>query len=499
MENCKKIVDILKSTMKDKKFWIFTAIVMIFFGVLINVEYAVDTYAVFSENIKKVICINFLSSGRFITAIFSAIAIKLKISEYNIYIYSFIMAIVSLILSLYILEKIIYKDVKKDSLSIIITTLRVLNAFIIELFLFIEKGILIFSILMSVISLKYLIKYFENKEKKELFKVLFFMFISIGSYQGTVGLFIALALPYILKYSKNFKEFIKNNLITAVAYIIPAILDLFVTKIFNSTRVSGKVVILDTIKKILSGIESMFQTYLVMPKNVFLIFFIIIIISIIYKILINKKENKYKILDIFKVIYIIAGTILVAVMPQLIQDTNSIFMVPRSTFTFASLCGILLLYLFMNYSFKENRVINLKNVLIILSILYLLIQFKSFSKIEISRYELNTIDKNISLQIINEINNYEKSTGNIIKNIAVYKDKNPNYNCGDIVPIGDMNIRAYYADWGIKGIVNYYLGRYLNLVNSDENIQKKFDLEDWNDFNINQLIFDNDTLNICVY
>ena len=38
------------------------------------------------------------------------------------------------------------------------------------------------------------------------------MFLANGSYQGTVGLFVAVTLIYIIKYSKNIKDFILLSL-----------------------------------------------------------------------------------------------------------------------------------------------------------------------------------------------------------------------------------------------------------------------------------------------
>ena len=170
----------LKNNTNIKKIMIFFAITMIFFGMLINRECATDTYAVFTTGAKENI-IHFLGTGRFVTAIAIVIVRLLRLNENCIYFLSFAVACISLIASLYELEKIIYKDVKKNVISIILATLIVLNAFIIELFLFIEKGILITSILFVILAIKHLIKFFESRDKKEFFKVLVWMFLANGS------------------------------------------------------------------------------------------------------------------------------------------------------------------------------------------------------------------------------------------------------------------------------------------------------------------------------
>lgn len=76
------------------------------------------------------------------------------------------------------------------------------------------------------------------------------MLLSNFSYQGVVGIFIAIAIIYILKYSKNIKEFIINNIVVALSYGIPAIIDYVLIKIVcKSSRVSGNIIWPESLKK----------------------------------------------------------------------------------------------------------------------------------------------------------------------------------------------------------------------------------------------------------
>lgn len=509
-----------KENIKDIIF--FFIISIIFFGIFINMEYATDTYTVFSVGAKQDI-IHFLGSGRFVTAFFTLIARILNLGETSIYLISYIMAIISLVLSLYEMKKIISKDIKSNIMSRIISVFIVMNVFIIELFLFIEKGVLILSILFNVYAVKYLIKYFETKNKKELLKVLLFMFLANGSYQGTVGLFIAISLVYIIKYSKNIKEFFINNIITAVAYIISAVVDLGIAKIFAGDRVSGNIILSESISKVLSSTKNMLQSFDILPKNVFCYSVIFIIAIILIEILTNKekiKENNKKknlvgkVIQILEVCYIVLGIYLVTILPQLMQNTASIWVVPRSTYTFASLLGILMLYLFIN--FKDNiikncgkeeqekkssiaKVINLKNIIIAFSMIFIFIQYYNFQKIEMDRYELNEEDKNISLQIIESIKQYEAETENTVINIAIYNDKNIKYSYKDIKVIGDLNVRAYSADWATKSILEYYAKKQFNVVQKNEKIEEYFKNKNWDFYNEEQLVFNDNTLHLCCY
>lgn len=483
----------LKDSIDLKKIIIFFAITIIFFGMLINMEYATDTYSVFTIGARKNI-IHFLGTGRFVTAIIIVIVRLLNLKESCIYFLSFVMACICLIASLYELEKIIYKDVKKNVISIILSTLIILNAFIIELFMFIEKGILIASILFIILAIKHLIKYFENKDKKEILKTLVWMLLANGSYQGTVALFIAIATVYVLKYSKNIKAFVLNNVVLGICYAIPAIIDLIIGKIFAGERISGKIILSESIQKVMQGTKSMMYSYNMLPKYIFLVFLGLAIGFVVFEIIKNKSSVNTKVIQILSVIYIILGTLVATILPQLMQNTESIWMVARSTYAFSSLIGIVLLYTFINFNVKKAEY-----VIVLMSICYLCVQYKSFTEIEISRYKLNYIDKEETLNILNYIEEYENETGNKIENIVVYQDKYVTYTYKDLFVTGDLNVRAYSSDWATKGILEYYSGRKFENVEKKKELEERFEKEDWKSFSKEQLVFENNTLHICCY
>ena len=116
-------------------FYTFTT--LLFFGMLIKFEFATDTYAVFNFN-KEEVFMQYAMSGRFITGFIFKIFKSINISEKIIYALSYLLAVISTILSQYFLYKII-EDVKNKTIRILIPTLIIINLFSIELFMFIEK------------------------------------------------------------------------------------------------------------------------------------------------------------------------------------------------------------------------------------------------------------------------------------------------------------------------------------------------------------------------
>lgn len=470
----------------------YTFITLLFFGLLIKLEFATDTYAVFNFD-KKAVFMQYAMSGRFVTGIVFKILKNINISEKLMYVLSYTLAIICTILSQYYLYEIVSKDVREKYLNLLIPTLIIINPFSIELFLFIEKGIMWFGVLMCIVAVKNIIQFFETRQNKHIIYSIFSMFIANCSYQGVVGIFVAILLVYILKLSKNIKDFLINNIIVGNVYAIPAIIDYLLVKVlFKSSRINGKINIIESIKIILKNTFNMtVKTYEILPKYAF-----ILLILFTFTVFCSKiwKEKK-RILNIAKILYIIFGVTFFAILPQIIQPTNSIWFVPRVTYCFASMYGILVLFIAIKYNVDSFS----KNLILIISFLLIFFQGQKFIKVEKDRYILNKQDEQISMRIVEQINNYETQTGNKIECIAVYQDKNPNYTYEGIFAIGDMNIKCYYTDWSTIEILKYYVKRDLKLVKKDEKIEKNFKKQDWDKFNSNQIIFKENTINICNY
>ena len=115
----------IKNILTDNVWWIFTAITLIFFGTLYKMEFAVDTYATLSFTMKEFIN-QFASSGRFLLIFVGIIFKILNFNNKTIYILSYLMAIMCMVISLYKLYSIIKEDIGSKFLKILIPILIVL-------------------------------------------------------------------------------------------------------------------------------------------------------------------------------------------------------------------------------------------------------------------------------------------------------------------------------------------------------------------------------------
>ena len=151
----------IKNIVTDKKIYIFTIFTLLFFGIFCVMQYAPDTYSVFTNTPKENLT-HFFSCGRLVTGVFLyGLMGILKLDAITVYMISYGLAIFCTIVSLYKIDKIFNEDVKSTKLSVLASLLIILNVFSIELFVYIEKGILMLSVLLCVLAVEQIKKFFE--------------------------------------------------------------------------------------------------------------------------------------------------------------------------------------------------------------------------------------------------------------------------------------------------------------------------------------------------
>ena len=117
----------------------------------------------------------------------------------------------------------------------------------------------------------------------------------------------------------------------------------------------------------------------------------------------------------------------------------------------------------------------------------------------IDNYIGNYLDKQATIEIKNHIEEYEKNTGNLVDSICIYHDKATKYVYDNVKASGDMNIRAYSADWCIPKILQLYTGKEFKVLEGTEDLKEKFSQNNWDSFNKEQIIFDNNIMHLCTF
>lgn len=488
----------VKEIFKDKKLYIFLLISLVFFGIFVRTNFATDTYAVIGYS-RENITDNFLRSGRIITALWWNLMCFTKLTIGKVHFISAIVAFGALTLSLYKICRIIEKDLKNEILSIILSTVIIINPFSLELFMYIENGIMILAVLFCICALESFIKILDDdNKKKNIILSLIYMTLAVFCYQGVVAIFVALSVIYILRKSEKFTEFIKNLVLSLIIYGVPALLNFIIVRfVFVGQRVDGEIEIMESISKLIFGCKSMLITYFILPKYFYMACLGIILLVYFYAICHSKKW-----LEIIKLCFLVFITTILTILPQAMQNTDFISFVPRSTYAFASIFGMieLMCVLFIKENLDNNKLEEYtKNIIVVLSSVFLMVQFYRFNFIEVDHYNMNYLDKSISLKIGQMIEEYEKTTGNKVEKISIYKDSETVYGYSNLFIVGDINASGFDTSWSDANMINYYNNLNLKKVKNNEEIKQHFSEENWDKFNEKQVVFEGDTLHLCIY
>ena len=476
-----------------KKTMIFAIFTLLFFGIFIKINYSVDTYLLFaSQNLGYVQ--EYLRSGRLVTVIFFRFMQLMKMQPEMMYSISFIIAIACITCAMSILFNVLKKYIKDEMLSGLVTIMIIINPFVIELWLFVEMGIMMLSILASVIAFKYFDEFIEQKDKKNIYLCIFFLTIALFSYQGTVGIFIALSVLTIIINSTNIKHFLKNNLWMFLCYGIPTIINFLVVMLIGNTRVGVKNNYFETFKFIINASgKHLFSGFGLYPISLFIILHIVSLLYVLFLILKQKQDKSKK---CFYLLYIILMTYFFTIITIIPQDIKSAVMFPRNSYSFGSIIGIIFAFAIILLTKEEKK--NQNKIMIYISFIVLLMEFVQFTIIGINRYIVNYMDKYIALQIEEKINKYEKETGYTIKKLAIYNLDNSEVFYPDLQDM--INVSAKSEKLSNKALLVFYLRKELIDAEEDSKIYNKyFKDKNWKFFDLDQIVFYENTMHWYLY
>lgn len=475
-----------------KKLSCCTLVVLLFFGFFAKMNYTADTYSVIADNPNEIFH-NFIKCGRFLTAISFKVLLVLHVPIKIAYLLSFVIAVISLIATIYLLEELIrkWKVTRNGYLSLLLSIAILINPFSIELFFYIEKGIMVTSLLFDVLGAIYLSKYLDNKKNKSnlLFSFITMCFAAC-TYQGTMGLFIALATIDIISRKDPIGSFARNTLLSGFLYAIPALLDIVVIKILaNDGRINGEIVLLESVKKIIIGAVKMLKMCDIFPYQILLVLLVICASVGIY----SASTKNAKVKTAISILWATLVVFIASLAPQIIQSTNSIWIVPRVIYVWASLFPIICSIISFCNKKKKVRYVMTASVLC-----FLLISYFSFANIITDNYSLNSLDRNKAKEILSEISNYEADSGLEVRAVTFATDQHPLYSYEGIPTFGDMNVSAFYTSWSDISILNYYSGKgYYD--GGNEEFKEECEKKDYSESDGLQLSFKNNEALICLF
>ena len=229
------------------------------------------------------------------------------------------------------------------------------------------------------------------------------------------------------------------------------------------------------------------------PKYGYLILLAILTVIFIIGIVLRKKDY----FMILEYVTLIILSIIVPIIPILATPTEAQYIEPRMAMCFGSIIGILVIFLLAVVEINKNKylLIALGSITIINFVL------NSIFLIEASSATLvtNRLDHFIAKDIIQEIEKYETTSGEKIKNIGIAFDKQYTMYYESEPALRCYNVRSMGTSWAVKEVITTFIGRKFANVNVPQNIKDKFAQKDWDRYSKEQLIFEGENLYICIY
>ncbi len=224
--------------------------------------------------------------------------------------------------------------------------------------------------------------------------------------------------------------------------------------------------------------------------NLFSNYFIptVIVVSLILLLIFKKLEN------ILDYLFVVLIAILSCSIPPLLGKYISIE--ARTITSIGSIIGISIIILVK--SLTQNDKIYKRIIILIFSISIFCINSFNYINNGIMIYNSNKLEKEELQNIASTIRKYEETEQKKITKVAFYSDRereNTFLNYSN----NSFTIKSICTTYARKDCVQYYLDENLTEINQNEELTEYFSMKNWTSFSKEQLIFEDDTVHICVY
>lgn len=500
------------STLSRQKQVLFSAvfaaaIVLLYYGGNGSIRFSVDTYQILTH-LREEAAMAAQLNGRFCTALLYTAFLHSGMTPEAMFWVSYGLGLVLLTVSVFLLTRIFLRFFRWPTACVLTAALLCCPA-VLEYFLYFETASFLLSLLCVVLAFALVLRYFQTGKKRMLAGALLCLFPSIFSYQAITPGFVVLCLPFLIFFcGKRFGLFLKNNLLTAALYAIPnaaafAYLHLFSAEnraqsIYTSLSEALYNAIHHT-KEIWMG---MFQV-IVVPSfgSVYLKYRIHILLTVLLVLLsaaaavhrfIKDRSAAGLAVRLFSIGYILVGCAALQFLFMLMGEMSLRLSLPLSMVN-----GSLAVNLFLNILERQKR--SVWGILCLCLILVQCIGVAAGTHLAFrEQYQVNALDKAEAEEVIAAITAYEQAASTEITNISIYFADSAPTPYPTRFPLFGLS-RAMSVSWSDAAHISYYLGRDLEKLDNQPDIQAQFAQQQLPPGSPNQFLFTGDTVHICVY
>lgn len=472
-------------------------LVLLNFGIDYSFEYATDTYSTFHEKGTWVHVL--YENGRPLKSLIFYIFETLNIPAGLIYHLSHFLGIIFLTFAVACFSVILLPYVKSEVLGVVLSFTILANPFIINFWLFEEKSLFMLIILLNVIAGIITLNRWTDKSNRPLWQdiviIQICLWISVSMYQTGIFAYVVLLLPFMVIHSNKLKDFVIKNIFVAVMFGIPLATSFALAKFFLPvTRLGVNTTISDIFKTTLQIFHFVtFENFYNVEKGYFVMWLIILMLAVVFGVFAGVKD---RLGFIAGALYITTGCVVVSFL--LFLTGNSATCWPRMIYSYGMLFGVVSIYVLYEIDMKQKMSAAPKALIIALTVFILVYDYIGFGKVFLERHRANQEDLYYAEIIGQRIDEYEQKTGNTIDTLCYYKDHN-------VAVFAEgfnktmLSERAQASGWSRHNSIEIYLDRKFTQGEPDPELEEKFSQEDWNMFSEKQLVFDGNTLHICVY
>ncbi len=496
-----------------------TSMLLLFFGDAIHLKYASDTYGTFATGFYQTATSWMIPvNGRLIIGLIYIIFGVLGLSNEAAYYVSVIGGIFILGVALIVYARMLKDYGLSENKRVMLSFGAIANIFIVEYFCFVETIGYMFGILFNVFAAHCLVSYLKDKEKKSYITAIVFVLLAFFTYQGTIALFIVLVMPFAYYYSKDIKGYMANIFRIGIVYIIAVGFGVVVIKLmFSSTRTGTEFDLMSNLYHAVGGLGRYgYTTFGIIPNGVFIGATLLIFAIAVYLISFSRKNlmsewsqsgSSERSITVSKLKYRRLHLVFI-VLACYVFSAASIFQgsgwwASRIVYPIASIVAVLVLDIYINNSDALALCSWLKKLIPAILIIIMIFQYRGFNLIYDDTYKISALDKYRYSYIQEAIDEYQDMHDVVITKIAFYEDASgisaPAQYTDMYEGTWRIMVSAFTTDWSQIEGMNYYQGTNYEAADKDPEIEAYFVSKDWTTLSAEQLIFEGDTLHVCVY
>jgi len=488
------------SKMTDRAWLVLTFLaVFLFCFPFLKMEYATDTYTIEQVGMEA-FGDSMFQNGRLVSAAAFYLFDTLWPQIGGFYYVSLLLALVFAPLAIFFLGKLLLRWVSAP-VAYPLAFFTLLNPLAVEYFLFIEKGYFMLALCMSVLALWCLVRVWEGKWQWLALSCLC-LAVAAFTYQTLPGAFAVLAVPFALLCAKSVKQAARNLWLAVAVYGVGALPNfLFLKWIGGSQRVGEGIRF--------SNLQSVFA-FAVPIASVLLYllgFFLLFLLCGLFTVRLKRGcfWSRASLGLFVPVALTVLGGLVVTFVPFLFVAPSQVWFPCRVLYPLGTLLGTLPLLVLRPATPGDTEPVaspKKRTARLTCGVLtgVLLLNFVFFQAVAWSRLRNNALDEELCERIGALIEAYEAQTGEEILTVCIYHDAAITKHNPGVLYLGDSNVRAFSKDWSDVDHMNVILGRaFVESLPDGQVYAAHFANRNWDCFDEEQLVFDGQTLHLCVY